>query len=252
MNKAKFLAIDAGNSSVKVGVFDGLRDISTKITQQYDKLDFSSLKSAGAGGAIIASVVPSKNSLITSELKKINIEKVFWIDNRTNLGFKVIYDPQDAIGADRLALMSGAYYFYVAINKKPALAVSCGSAITVNLIDENGYFKGGAILPGAMLMANALSNLELLKQQKLEAFESDFQYSTSKAINSGISAAIKGAIETFARRAENATLILAGSYALQIAQALEMPCVVDIDLALKGLAMIYLLEEAGFIQILCG
>jgi type III pantothenate kinase len=55
----------------------------------------------------------------------------------------------------------------VAVNSRrsagtPAVVIDAGSAVTVDLIDSNGAFVGGAILPGMRLMAKALHDYTAL------------------------------------------------------------------------------------------
>src|SRR5205085_7856667 len=67
--------------------------------------------------------------------------------------------PEKA-GIDRL-------FNAVAVNSRrrpnaAAVVVDAGSAVTVDLVDEHGVFRGGAILPGLRLMAQALHDYTAL------------------------------------------------------------------------------------------
>lgn len=240
--RTRFIAIDAGNSFLKLAAFEGLKMMS-KQTLNYSNFDFSSIKDFGANKAIVASVVPSKNLLIRRELEKAGISSVSFLSHNTKLGIKVEYNPPETIGADRLALLCGAYYFYSSINNKPSLVISCGSAITINLIDEKGIFKGGAIFPGYSLMVSSLATLELIPEFEDYSFEVEFKHSTRASICSGITAAIVGAIEKFVEKAPYANVILSGSYAQNIAGFISTPFILDPELPLKGLAIVHIINE---------
>ena len=60
-------------------------------------------------------------------------------------------DPT-TLGADRVANAIAAAEFY----PLPALVVDCGTAITIEIVDERRRFLGGAIAPGRRLMRRAL------------------------------------------------------------------------------------------------
>lgn len=80
---------------------------------------------------------------------------VFWVSS-SNCSGKLDFSLVDAstLGADRVANA-------VALTEcmpLPALAVDCGTAITIEIVDENRCFRGGAIAPGRLLMRKALFN----------------------------------------------------------------------------------------------
>lgn len=99
-----------------------------------------------------------------------------------------------AVGADRLAAA-------VAVNQlrdpsRPAIVVDAGSAITVDLVDQQGVFRGGAILPGMAMAAQALAldadllpRVEPARQPPLAVGDS-----TGAAIRSGLYWGALGAI----------------------------------------------------------
>ena len=58
----------------------------------------------------------------------------------------------DKVGTDRLLLALGAK----TVAGAPCIVVSAGTAITVDVVDADGFFAGGAIAPGFGLAADAL------------------------------------------------------------------------------------------------
>lgn len=106
-------------------------------------------------------------------------------------------DHPETVGIDRLL---GA----VAANRlrtpgRVAVTVDVGTAVTVNLLDENGVFKGGMILPGLRLMAQALhagtAKLPAIDFETGPQSKSEFPgRSTEDAIRAGVSYAIAGAV----------------------------------------------------------
>src|SRR5262249_18487902 len=72
----------------------------------------------------------------------------------TELPLEVRVEAPEQVGIDRLLGVLGARALIP--RGMPAIAVDAGSAVTVNLLSEEGAFAGGAIFPGLRLMAEAL------------------------------------------------------------------------------------------------
>ncbi len=79
---------------------------------------------------------------------------VFFLENRHAAATGLRLDCVDAstLGADRLANAIEL----VQRRQLPAMTIDFGTAITLELVDENACFRGGAIAPGRMLMRRAL------------------------------------------------------------------------------------------------
>jgi type III pantothenate kinase len=80
--------------------------------------------------------------------------QVTQLDSWRQLPIKVDVDKKDRVGIDRL--LDGVAANLYRMENRPAIVIDAGSAVTVNLIDEEGAFRGGAILPGCGLMGQAL------------------------------------------------------------------------------------------------
>src|SRR5262245_4148652 len=79
---------------------------------------------------------------------------------REDLPLQVAVGRPDQVGLDRLLNA-------VAANSRrrpgtPAVVVDVGSAVTVDRVDREGVFRGGAILPGFRLMSQALHDYTAL------------------------------------------------------------------------------------------
>jgi type III pantothenate kinase len=77
-------------------------------------------------------------------------------------------ETPEKVGIDRLL---NAFAAHQLVKPMPAIVFSLGTAITADLVDEHGVFHGGAIAPGARLMAKALNDytakLPLIDNPKL-------------------------------------------------------------------------------------
>jgi type III pantothenate kinase len=82
------------------------------------------------------------------------------IDDPRELPLRVAVDRPNHVGIDRLLDA-------VAVNRRrgagrPAVVIDAGSAVTVDWLDEEGAFQGGAILPGFRLLSQALHDYTAL------------------------------------------------------------------------------------------
>lgn len=77
-----------------------------------------------------------------------------------------------------------------------AVIVDAGSAVTVDLVDAAGAFRGGAIFPGLRLMARALhEHTALLPEVNVQCVEAPPGTNTTHAIRVGVMHAVVGGIE---------------------------------------------------------
>jgi type III pantothenate kinase len=99
------------------------------------------------GKAAACCVVPA----VKERLKECDI---FWLTS-ANAGNFVDFTCVDTstLGADRVANAVALAAEY----PLPAVCVDCGTAVTLEVVDKNRVFRGGAIAPGRKLMRNALS-----------------------------------------------------------------------------------------------
>lgn len=95
-----------------------------------------------------ASVVPAVRNKI-AEVRS----DVFWVSSSA-CGSVLDFSMVDAstLGADRVANAAALTEYF----PLPALSLDCGTAITIEIVDEHKRFRGGAIAPGRTLMRKAL------------------------------------------------------------------------------------------------
>ncbi|HYH66139.1 MAG TPA: type III pantothenate kinase [Urbifossiella sp.] len=102
-------------------------------------------------------------------------------------------DEPARVGIDRLLNAVAARARVPA--PRPVVVIDAGSAVTVDLVDAAGVFRGGAILPGPRLMARALHHYTAkLPDLPIDAVPSVDPpgRNTRDAIGTGIMAAIMG------------------------------------------------------------
>jgi type III pantothenate kinase len=107
---------------------------------------------------VVASVHPARRDRLVGWLHDQGDE--VRVLESADLPLVVRLEHPDRAGIDRL--LDG-----VAANRRrrpghPAVVIDAGSAVTVDWLDEEGSFRGGAILPGLRLMAQALHSYTAL------------------------------------------------------------------------------------------
>ena len=152
--------------------------------------------------------------------------------------------PQpEKVGIDRLAAAAAANR--LRSPGRPAVVVDCGTAVTVDLLSEKGVYLGGAILPGAPLMAKALAD-GTSKLPQIVALEHGMPpampgTATAEAIAVGIGWGFRGAVSRLVaegRRAlkGDAEVVLTGGWRSAVREEFldvkEMP-----DLVLEGVGL---------------
>ncbi len=190
MNSNMALIADIGNSRVKFKTHDSI------IAYEYFTDDLTkflnSIEKGSWGSFYYSSVNKDAEKFIIENLKgKIDI-----IENAHNLiDFKSPIDFTNitGMGTDRmLSLLS-----VQRLTDSPLVTIDCGTAVTVNLLDEDNTCLGGVILPGFFTQSKALhnftSNLPLVEELNNRGY---FGQNTDDAIRYGILNAIVGGIKT--------------------------------------------------------
>ncbi len=116
------------------------------------------------------------------------------LDSFRKLPIQVDVEQPEQVGLDRL--LNAVAACSTGGSGRPAVVVDAGSAVTVDWIDERNVFKGGAILPGLRLMAQALHayTAKLPVVPPPTALPPMPGVSTEKAIAAGVHAAFAGGI----------------------------------------------------------
>jgi type III pantothenate kinase len=151
-------------------------------------------------------------------------------------GVKNAYLQPEKLGVDRwLALLAARRHYSL-----PVCIVDCGTAITVDLLDEKGRHLGGMICPGLELMKQSLSaGTEALGYDDSAFITVGPANHTAAAIYSGVLSAAAGLIEhVFFAQTERCQLLLTGGDAPLIAGQLGCHCRIDHDLVLRGLSLL--------------
>ena len=250
------LAMDIGNTNVKIGVFDGNKIVaswrmSTKANRtadEYGMVLYDLLKQQGVNfsdidNAVLSSVAPALNYTIEHMCHDYIGADPLCISHTLDTGISIDYDHPAELGADRIVGASAAYHFYGG----PVIEVDFGSATTFNLVDEKGKFLGGAIAPGIMTSAESLATATAkLPRIELDTPDNVVGKNTRACMQSGIifgyTGLVKYMLEKYRALPEmkNAKVVATGGLS-EIVASTEPTLfdVVDRALALKGLKYVY-------------
>jgi type III pantothenate kinase len=232
------LAIDAGNSFVKWGYHDGrawyaqgraaLADFCADPLRHLQTKPARVVISNVAGGRF--------QSALESALPGITLH---WVQaEKEACGVINQYEPAERLGADRWAALIGAR----ALTQEPCVVVSAGTALTVDLLAQDGRFLGGAIAPGLQLMHEALAGGTTAIQPS-PGRVTPCPINTADAVHTGVMYALLGVIEKMAQGFEEKSqwpvrCILTGGAAHQIAPHLNRPAQLVDNLVLEGLLLL--------------
>ena len=180
-----------------------------------------------------------------ADLQSLGLEehKVHRLTAATPLPIVLDYVTPETLGADRIAAACGAWK--VGRNGCPKLIVDAGTCITIDYLDAEGVYHGGAILPGIGMKFRALHTFTA-KLPLLENVDPCYQWvagsSTRESMLAGVLTATRYEVEGFVRhyRTDNPTVqvLLTGGDAermlggglLQVDDCVEEPHLVMIGL----------------------
>ncbi|MBN1898307.1 MAG: type III pantothenate kinase [Spirochaetes bacterium] len=251
------LAIDIGNTNIVIGVFQDktLLDkwrISTQINKTEDEymslLDsYLNKKKYHFHSGIISSVVPSLDKVFENLFKKMLRIKPIIVSHKLNLGIHPRYKNPDEIGADRLVNAAAACKLYSA----PLIIIDFGTAITVCYVDKDNIYHGGLILPGINLMRHLLHS-QTAKLPEVEIVKPDWIIgeNTEKAIQAGLFYQTAGSMNyiidlLLKKYDKKSKIILTGGQASLFNDHLGHKTIIEHDLTLKGLQIIFSLNTGG-------
>ena len=160
------LAIDVGNTNIIIGVIDAKKTYFVeRITTTIGKpnLEYAvALKSIleiyhiapdQLDGAIVSSVVPPLNRTILAAIRKITGLNAMLVGSGMKTGLNILMDNPKSVGSDMIVNAVGA----LAEHEPPIIIIEMGTATTMSVIDKNGRYVGGAILPGLRVSLDSMS-----------------------------------------------------------------------------------------------
>lgn len=248
------LAIDIGNTNIVIGGFEGnnikfTERLSTnhKATElEYailfkNVLEIYSVDTEEIDGGIISSVVPSLTNVIKHAMNKLSGSNILVIGPGIKTGLSILTDNPAQLGADLVVDAVACINEY----PLPAMIFDMGTATTISVVDKNKNYLGTVIIPGVEVSLNSLvGGTSQLPKISLEPPKNIIGKNTVDSMKSGIiystAASIDGLIEKIEEEmGETLTVVATGGLAPTIIPICKHDIILDDELLLKGLAIIY-------------
>ena len=248
------LAIDIGNTNIVLGCMEEgkcifverLSTVRTKTELEYEidiknVLDIYHIKRSELKGGIISSVVPQITTVVKLAVEKILGGEVLVVGAGIKTGLNIRIDNPAQLGSDLVVDSVAAIAEYPA----PMLVFDMGTANTVCVIDKNKNYIGGMIYPGIGVSLDSLTaNASQLGGIGIEAPGHIIGKNTVECMKSGViyssAAAIDGIIDRLVEEMNgDVTVIATGGLAKKIVPFCRRKIILDDNLLLKGLEIIY-------------
>lgn len=245
------LAIDIGNSTIRIGVFNRLLTVRKLDTHplmpppSYLEALKGAVREKGMDkpldGIVISSVVPGHTEAVMEAARGLAGTEPLLVGPELDTGLLFNVLSPGELGSDRIAASAAAAELY----GPPVVVVDFGTATTVNFIDRGNVFNGGAILPGPSLMKRSLSTgTARLPEVALKRPPSAIGKDTEGGILSGVICGSAGAVERIITAVENEEgeiygVVVTGGQMEFVLPFMSRVDGVEPELTLKGLKLIY-------------
>lgn len=250
------LALDAGNSALKGGLFDG-DDLAATFRlalrpNEEPEAWAAALAPHLAGRRVeragLASVVPA----VTAHLRTVVPDLVgvapLVIRHTLALPFRLAYETPETLGTDRIAAAAAAFARYGDEGRRGVVALDAGTAVTLEVVEAGGLYRGGVIGAGPHLVREALAGgTAQLPPVPLVLPPSAVGRSTREALQAGILYAfidgVRGLLHRTAEALGAAPVVVAtGGWSPFLAKHLDEIDDVDPHLVLRGIRVLMTLN----------
>ncbi|MBE9477841.1 MAG: type III pantothenate kinase [Chloroflexi bacterium] len=253
------LAIDIGNTDTTLGVFEDVKlratwHMSTNIHRMADEyaalllnlLRHQNLDTPDITAVAMCSVVPPLITTYEDLFQRYFHLSPLVIGAGVKTGVSIRIDNPREVGADRIVNAAAAHHLY----DGPIIVTDLGTATTFDIVSREGCYQGGVIAPGINTAAETLfMQAAMLPRVELTHPKHTIGTSTVTAMQSGIIfgyvALIEGMIARIQQElGEKARVVATGGWSTLIAKETAVFDVVNPNLTLIGLRLIYLMNRA--------
>lgn len=248
------LAIDIGNTNIVIGCFKGKKiEFTERLATNHKSteleyailfknvLEIYNIDIKSIEGGIISSVVPSVTGVIKKAMQKLTDMEVMVIGPGIKTGLNILIDNPAKLGSDLVVdAVAGINEYPV-----PLVIFDMGTATTISVIDKNKSYIGGVIIPGLEVSLNSLvGGTSQLPKISLDAPKSVIGKNTVDCMKSGILYSTAASIDGMIKKIETelnqkVTAVATGGLAPTVIPLCEREIILDDELLLKGLMIIY-------------
>lgn len=248
------LAIDIGNTNIVIGCIENdeilfkarIATDRTRTSDQYgveikNMIEAFGVKVGDIEDCIISSVVPPVfNSVQTGVIKVIGKQPMV-VGPGLKTGLNIHMDVPSQVGSDRIVIAVAALSEY----KAPLILMDLGTATTIEVVEPENVYMGGVIFPGVKVSLEALtSHAAQLPGISLDKPKNVIGKNTVDCMRSGMMYGTAAMIDGLVERIEeelghSSTIIATGGLARFITPLCKRKIILEKDLLLKGLNIIY-------------
>jgi len=248
------LAIDIGNTHTVIGLIEGTElkarwRLTSDPQRTADEFGIlvrqlclqSDVDVSELSGVVVSSVVPAMTAAFAEMAEGLTGDEPLIVGPDLDLGIVLDQKNPDEVGGDRIANAVAAHEMF----DGPVIVVDFGTATTFDVVTADGHYVGGAIAPGVRTSAETLfGKAALLHRVPLDPPPSVIGRSTEESLRSGIIFGAAGQVDEIVRRISEEmggtpTVVATGGLGEKIALSAKSVNVVEPDLTLYGLAVLY-------------
>lgn len=248
------LAIDIGNTNLVIGCIkedkilfkariatDKLRTSDQYGVEIKNMLEAYGVQIQDIDDCIISSVVPPVFNSVKTGVIKIIGKQPMVVGPGLKTGLNIHVDVPSQVGSDRIVIAVAALAEY----KAPLILMDLGTATTIEVVEPENTYLGGVIIPGVKISLDALtSRAAQLPGISLDKPSKVIGKNTVDCMRSGMiygtASMIDGLIDRMQEELGHpSTLVATGGMAQFITPLCKHDIILEKDLLLKGLNIIY-------------
>ncbi|HAI75445.1 MAG TPA: pantothenate kinase [Microscillaceae bacterium] len=232
------IAIDIGNTRIKVGFFESASLLETTQSTHWEEI-WPAISQFAPQATIISSVKPVADVWLT-QLQKIQ-PTVCLLDYQLPLPIQNHYGTPHTLGMDRVAGVVGGQFLYP---NQAILVIDAGTCITYDYLNPAGEYQGGIISPGLQMRAKAmheftaklpLLSADILTKPNPALTGNNTQEAMASGVFWGIVAEMNGIIEMYQSDNQQLKVLITGGDAIFFETKLKPLIFAHPNLILTGL-----------------
>jgi type III pantothenate kinase len=238
------LIIDAGNTRVKLAVFEKDRLVEVVFIDM--ESFFLEIKKILIKHQITVGILSNVNFISKDKIQKLQkLVNLLILSSSTDVPFINLYETPETLGVDRIALVAAAVNKFT---KKNILIIDAGTCITFDFVNDQTEYLGGAISPGIEMRYKALHNfttkLPNLTKKEVQNFIGN---NTNGCINSGVVNGViqelEGVIYQYKKKYPDLTVVLTGGDTNFLSKQLKSSIFANPNFLLEGLNKILIFNK---------
>lgn len=223
--------LDQGNTQVKLWLPESREKHALANDSDWRQTLSSLIQTYHLKDFVIASVAgQEKLSELTGFLSVFGVVEVITTNSELGWSVQSCYEDVSKLGVDRLLAMEAAYRQVQGL----VVVVDCGSAVTIDIVSEQGQHCGGYIVPGYRLQQRSLKKDTSLKFVEVST-SLELGKNTDQCINFGIVRMIYSLCESVIREYDNPSVYLTGGDIGGVLMPLSDLGIVKPDLVFEGM-----------------